>query len=297
MVSDKLNLEFEKQSDFLQMNLHNCNLDLVSKYTPVTSRPDLILKDGKLRDKVSVWTQAEEDNIENWKHDDFNYVLSSLGFRDEEIIETSYNHLDLAVFGCSYTFGVGLPSDNLWHKLLSKSKGLKSYNFGIPGCSIKAACDVFSIVSRHIKIDKAVFLMPTYERQLCASTHNISKNVKLITLLPNNNISINQMNCDIDPNMYYKYIPNAELIRRTKDDIYNIEHLAKLRNIKIFISSWDRPTYKLINVMDLRYMIVLPEWVNPPDHINKKDDARDGLHPGFKHHEYWTKLIENIVCI
>jgi len=292
MALKRLNVGFENQTELLQLNLHGCSLNYLSNYTPVTARPDLILANGELKKQVPMWTVAEKDNAENWKHGDFDYVLNSLGFRDIEINQNS--HLELAAFGCSYTFGVGLPSDKLWHKLLSKKHNLNSYNFGISGSSIKATCDVFSIISRHMKIDRAVFLMPSYGRQLCAINKINNQSIKLCNLLMQQEKDLEDYN--IQTKSYFKYTPEPELIRRMKDDIYNLDYLSKLKDIKTFISSWDRPTYQMMKLMKFEHITLLPEWTSPEDIETNLDLARDRSHPGINHHKYWADQIEGVVC-
>lgn len=280
----------------MRLNTHQCDLHFVKQYTSATNRPDLILADGNFKAQADVWTPAEFENAHKWKHEKFDYKLTSLGFRENTEIP---EHIDLAVFGCSFTFGVGLPLNGTWHKVLSKKHDIVSYNFGTSGSSIKSSYDIFSIVSRYTKIRKAIFLMPTYERQLCAVDHIHDKDkVALLDLIPiYDSIPLGEVHGGyyIRIGEYYKNTPVSELQKKMKDDIYNIELLAKMMNIEAFISSWDRPTYNLIKSMDLKTMTILSEWINPPDYDSELDKARDIYHPGFKHHKYWAEQIENQV--
>lgn len=285
-------MNFLSVDALMRLNTHECDLEFVKYYTSATNRSDLILADGRFKAQADVWTPFERENAHKWKHEKFDYKLTSLGFRENTEIP---DQIDLAAFGCSFTFGVGLPLDGIWHKVLSKKHDVISYNFGTSGSSIKVAYDIFSIVSRYTKICKAIFLMPAYERQLCAVNDITDKDkISLFDLIPTSSNLINKMD-DFEPREYYKYTPISDLQKRMKDDIYNIEFLAKSMDIEVFISSWDRPTYNLIKSMDLKYMTVVPEWINPPDYDPELDMARDKHHPGFKHHKYWADQLEGIV--
>lgn len=272
----------------VKLNLTNTKLENVKYYTVATTRPDLITKTNKLLNKVNTFSPLEESHKSEWKFQDFDYSLSSLGFRGQELP----SHIDIAAFGCSYTFGQGLPEDKLWHKIISNGN---SYNFGQPGASIKSISDIFLVISKHVNIDKAVFLLPNYVRQLVAAKSYDSRTMNLVPLLHNYKGNF-QSEYDIQHDMYYKFTPDLELIRRMKDDLYMIDFISKSRNIKTYISSWDRPTYKLIKLMEFTHINLLPEWTSPEDIEARSDLARDRLHPGMSHHKYWADQIEGIVC-
>lgn len=275
--------------NLLRLNvLDSDDIKEVTNYTVRATRPDLILKDGSIRRQVSTFSALEEAHRYRWQHKDFDYKISELGFRDIDLI----NHINLAAFGCSYTFGTGLPEDTLWHKLLAKSKGYSTYNFGLPGASIKTISDVFCIVANNIKIDKAVVLFPTYMRTTIAAENMSNQSVRLIGLLPQYKPPVLE-NYNINHDMFYKYIPDVEFIRKMKEDIYIMEHMAKKNDIQLYISSWDLPTYELLKTLKKNHMVLLEQWTTPE---NIQDDwARDIMHPGMAHHAHWVDKIEQQV--
>jgi len=283
--------------NLLKLNVFDSDIEKVKHYTICTSRPDLVLKSNKLdisglKKQVSIFSISEDKNKDNWKHEDFDYQFTSLGFRDAELPE----HIDIAAFGCSYTFGVGLPIYGLWHKILTKDTNLLSYNFGQPGASIPAIADIFNIVSNNVHMDKAIFLLPNYMRDLITYETGIKfkRCVELKSIMPESpNVGCTYK--DIIHEAHYKYTPDAEFVRKMKDSVYLIEAMAKIKNIKVYFSSWDHPTYELLQVMDLRYARLLKEWTWPSDKALYKDLARDSMHPGFLHHKYWTEQVRDQV--
>jgi hypothetical protein len=276
--------------NILGLNVHKCKLEDVKNYTLYTSRPDLILKSTKsIREEVDVFNSSEKDNKDKWSFEDFNYRFSKLGFRDVEIPDS----IDIAIFGCSFTFGVGLPAEKLWHKILSEKNNVSCYNFAMPGASIEHVIKIFYIVSRYVKIKKAIFLLPDYARQLMAVQHLSTLKVDLLDLVPNMHDYI-RAEYGFYQKIYYKTLPDAELIRRSKDDLYSLEHIAQSKNIELYLSSWHRPTYHILENMTFDYATVLKEWIMGKPEMST-DLARDKMHPGLEHHKYWAEQIENQV--
>ena len=283
--------------NLLQLNLFDCPLDRVKFYTVASTRPDLVTKSGNLLPQVSVFTTLEKENKDSWEYEDFDYKLSLLGFRDKNLVDDADFNIDLAVFGCSYTFGIGLPQNAIWYNQLGSN--LTTYNFGQPGASIKAIADIFHIVSSHMKIKKAVFLLPNYTRSMIAFNNPEQRkdnNIEFVHFMPNIPRIPGQFDQYQDiHNIHYKYTSDAEFIRNMKDEVYLIEQMSKYKNIELFMSSWDEPTYQLLYRMNLRYATILKQFTWPTD-SSTKVLARDKMHPGIGHHKYWANQIRDIVC-
>jgi hypothetical protein len=237
-----------------------------------------------------LFSKEEKDNIDSWEYEDFDYEFSTLGFRDKEIPK----EIDLAAFGCSFTFGNGLPFYKLWFNQLNRD--LVTYNFGQPGASIKAVSDIFHIVTNNVRIKKAVFLLPNYTRDLI--THKSAhlpqwNNIRFVNLMP----KLSQFQIELTPlhEGHYKYTPDEEFIRKMKDEIYLIDYMARLKNIEIFFSSWDEPTYQLLTCLNLKHAKIINQWVWPKNNLDRVK-ARDKMHPGMYNHKYWADQIRDIVC-
>lgn len=70
------------------------------------------------------------DFKEFWDKIPMDYVINSWGFRSPEIDDSKKL---LPFFGCSYTFGIGMPVEHTFPYLMSKELGIDYVNFAIPG--------------------------------------------------------------------------------------------------------------------------------------------------------------------
>lgn len=218
----------------------------------------------------------EEKNAD--KFEKFSYILNYYGFREETVSDL----VDGGAFGCSFTFGQGLPNHALYHQIIARTKNKRVMNFGVPGASIQSIIDIFCIVTKHIKMNYAFILLPSYNRfQIAKQTHPDKLN--FLSCIPSHKGIFNNL-CGVFEPEFYKITPDEEFIKDTKNSLYLAEHLAKLRNIKLSISSWDRQTYNILNNMNFSSGIhILPEWTTPPE--LESDKARDNRHPGYEHHK------------
>lgn len=232
-------------------------------------------------------------NAHLWEGDHFNYSINQFGFREEN----EPHNIDIAAFGCSFTFGSGLPNHSVWHNILASKLNKSSYNFGAPAKGIESIVDIFLIVSKHIQMQSAVFLMPSYSRKQIAKTHPYTDDI------------VNYVNSDIhfnfnslteykvDCELLYKALPDEELFKACRDKLYLLDHIAKQRNIKVYISSWEKETYNLMEAMDFDHIVLLPRWGSLSMELVTSDLARDKLHPGVKHHETWADLIQEYINV
>lgn len=246
---------------------------------------------GNVGSDIAVYDFYSIDDLkyaDQWPHEQFDYRINNHGFRYNETPPA----VDIAVFGCSFTFGTGLPAHMLWHNILADSRNETCLNFGIPGASIKSITDVFCIVSKHIKIKKAIFLLPSNSRIQIAKTHPSEEKVDYLSAIPGHDSKL----CayyNLDTNGLYKYLPDEETMKVAKDQVYLTEYLAKNRGIDLYYSSWDPTTYELLSKMDLKHSTLLPPWWTPVELV--EDKARDNYHPGPGHHKYWFNDIKELI--
>jgi len=223
-------------------------------------------------------------HADEWQHEQFKYEINEHGFRfDNMPTET-----ELAAFGCSFTFGTGLPTHMLWHNLLTED----SLNFGLPGASIKTITDVFCIASKHIKIKKAIFLLPSIPRMQIAKHHPVNDKIDYLNAMP----GLDSKLCEyynINTHEIYKYLPEEELYKIARDQIYLTELIAKIRGIDIYYSSWDPESYDFLSKMNFTHGTILPVWYTPHHLGDGNDLARDKHHPGPEHHKYWINSIKD----
>jgi hypothetical protein len=67
-----------------------------------------------------------------WHDRPVTYKVNSLGYRMNEFDQIDWSNY-IAVFGCSFTAGVGLPLEETWSHRISKSLNCDLVNAGIPG--------------------------------------------------------------------------------------------------------------------------------------------------------------------
>jgi hypothetical protein len=262
----------------------------IKKLSLCTTRQDLCIEDIT---QVKWFSPREYQNRENWKYGDFGYVISELGLRGDKIPD----QIDLAAFGCSFTFGQGLSTEMLWHDILAKEKNYTSYNFGLPAASIPGLLYMFSLMSNISKIKNAVFLLPPYHRIPIAAKSKHTDDIELVPLIPNYSSNLEE-NFNLDGKAIYGSIPDEELYRNFKDTLYLIETIAESKGVNVYFSSWDHPTYLFMQQMNFT-SVLLPEWNSEwhPDYEEDltKDIARDNLHPGPRHHIKWANKIKDYI--
>lgn len=260
------------------------SIDDIKKLSIVTTRQDLLISDVT---NVTYFSPADYLNHASWKHGNFDYTISELGLRGNSIPKS----IDLAAFGCSFTFGQGLPVEMLWHEIVAKNNNLSVYNFGQPGAGIKSITDIFTLLLNHVDIKHAVFLLPSYHRLQIAAKSKFSDQVDLVPLIPNY-ISRLETNFEIDGKAVYSAMTDEEMLKTFKDCIYLIEELASHAGIKTYFSSWCNDTYKFMEHINYR-SVLLPQWISSAELQN--DVARDEQHPGPKHHIKWANEIMSYI--
>ena len=223
---------------------------------------------------IFTWVGKNEDTIV--KPGDWTYYINRYNFRDQWDLNST--KLNVGFFGCSFTFGEGVKSEDTFAQIVSKECNLQPFNFGISGSSVHRTAKIFSAVTNLIDLDYAVFTLPQWHRQLY-----IDQEGNTINLIPGwshqNHEALNNKLVEIDEE--YHIVQAVSFITW----IYDI---AKLRNIKLIFSSWDHPLNSLCKVM-------YPDiTIDPFPNIDDKQ-ARDKLHPGpLSHKAHAEQIIKKI---
>ena len=266
---------------FAKLNVLDSNsLNDVRRFStqyPINDERDAYVTEYIGRDDIA--------NAEKWPYEHFNYHINDYGFRGTEYTA----EIDMAAFGCSFTFGIGLPENMLWHNLVASKLGTTITNFGVPACSIESIIDIFLIVSKHIKIKKAIFLFPSMSRLQIAKNHPQGELVNYINVIPNYNSTMGEF-FGINEDLLYRAIPEEEIYKICRNKIYLLEHIARERGIKLYLSSWEQETYTLLKMLNLK-SIILPQWISPSKEFAESDLARDLKHPGPKTHALFVDRV------
>lgn len=221
---------------------------------------------------VDYYGVNDDKYLQKWQYENFNYTINKYGFRYSPLQDSA----DIGAFGCSYTFGQSMPSNRLWHSLLSQATGLSSLNFGVPGKGIETTVDIFNIVSKHIKLKRAVFLLPPITRLQILLERQ--KDFEFVDYTVQHDIDIAQ---DL-----FRTLPESQLINMAKKSIYLAEHIARERRIRIYFASWHSDTSTILKKMKFHYATLLPDWTD-----SLADRARDQEHPGPIAHQKWVEKI------
>jgi hypothetical protein len=218
------------------------------------------------------------DNTESTvvKPGDWTYYINRYNFRDPWLLDSP--KLKVGFFGCSFTFGMGIKSEDTFVQIAANECNLQPFNFGIGGSSIHRSAKIFSTVTNLINLDYAVFTLPPWHRQL-----HIDQTGHTINMIPGlshvNYRNLNKKLVEIDEE--YHMVQAISFITW----IYDI---AKLKNIKLILSSWDSCVNSLCQVM------------YPQNTIDKfptidAKASRDQSHPGpTSQAAHATQIIQKI---
>jgi hypothetical protein len=227
----------------------------------------------------------------NFKFEDVHYDVSELGYRISNPLENIKN--SVGVFGCSYTFGVGMPYEKIYSTLLQDRLKKPVYNFGIPGGNIQKIAKAFCSINNFYRLDTAIFVLPSlYRYEFIREDGNYFYQEDLIpNYPPYDSPTVYKMLYEEfdDATFFNEYIKNINLIR------YN----AKINGTKTYITSWCKTTLDLVKKYDLDLFNVgqvrFIESEESHAGINVTDFARDGYHPGIRSHALSADLIYNVI--
>ena len=189
----------------------------------------------------------------NWIDKSFTYKFNSHGFRCEEFTDAP----SVMFLGCSFTFGVGIPIDNIWPELVSNKLNMHCANLGQPG---GANDTTFRLCHGWIDIIKpqlVILLNPPGIR-----IEMIDDQVMRLINPARNNVEAYKMFykdwCRDENNNYFNKLKNT----------LAIENLCKTRNIKFvsFDNEENSPFKKLDLARDL-YHYGIQSNQNFADHV------------------------------
>lgn len=112
----------------------------------------------KWSNKTFTWMTTEEQDFDNlsseqkefWKNNWFTYTLNSYAFRCNDF--SVYKHKPTLVsFGCSHTFGTGLPIEKIWAWIIAEKLGLELVNLAVPGGSMDTCSRIAKFWLPHIQ--------------------------------------------------------------------------------------------------------------------------------------------------
>jgi hypothetical protein len=236
--------------------------------------------------------QAIEENKTQLKLGDVKYYINDYACRGDWDLTDKTDYLKIAVFGCSFTFGVGIDEDKTWHAIvkqkLKTDKPIQLINLGFPGGSISKALKMFKYLTDIYNIDIAIFLLPTHWREEFVD----HKGWSYYNLIPN----VAPHHVEQAWETFYNYATEETQLYTALKNVSHIDHIAKTKNIETYFSSWDNPLYELLKQNYLTKKQVLPYFKFIEQFRGMKDSfARDGRHPGPVSQEVFAQeVIEHL---
>ena len=131
----------------------------------------------------------------------------------------------LVTFGCSLTYGTGLPTPNeqVWGSLLSKKLGCEFINKGIPGAGNKEI--VHSLVNFEFRPDDVVYILWTFVDRYCV-LRDKDKTFQFIpgSTLPRSTTYYKYLHEDYDHNFLSKVFIEygINLLRKKNIKVYSL---------------------------------------------------------------------------
>ena len=201
----------------------------------------------------------------------FSYYINDIGFRG------TYPSVDdkklMAFFGCSITFGQGLPEDKIYADLIARHYNKQYLNLGIPGAGCHRIALTFSAAVRVWDIETAVIMLPPFRRFHYCDDANHLQSILLTSTEEQDDLET--IRKDI-----VKHFSDQFLASQAIDAIQWIIDIAKSKQIKLVLATWDLETRQLVNLaFDLDTLV-----------FNIIDRARDG-HPGIESHQAFADTV------
>ena len=225
---------------------------------------------------------AMKKQLSKYYEDDVMYHVNEYGFRGNIDFTTKNN---IATFGCSFTYGVGLPESDIYGKLVASSLNKNLYNFGAPGSGIGKMCRYFSITSDWFNYDTALFMLP----ELYRVEHPSIDHENLVigrNILPSDK-TYEQLKTT------FMYLDDEHFFVELYRNINHILSIASAKNIKVYFSSWDYLTYNhLIKYLGKDNKMLLPYF---NDNRITLSHARDGKHSGGELHKNFADKVIGVL--
>lgn len=228
--------------------------------------------------KFKYLNMAEEQRSKK-EYKEFEYLINDIGFRNSYPLMTDENIMGF--FGCSMTFGEGLPTEDTFPHIVSQHFNKSCLNLGMPGASSKRIAKIFDAATEIWKIETAIVTLPNWARFHYVGSNGLISSIAL---------------------PHYHGIPESEKVRNAmvkrfsdqhmfsmmQDDINHILLIAKQKNINLIFGSWTDETQQLIkhatNYPPAQYVYDV-----------RVETARDNCHPGpIAARKYANRLIEII---
>lgn len=222
--------------------------------------------------------QAEEDRSKK-DYKNFEYVVNEMGFRGT--YPTPDKKGVMGFFGCSVTFGEGLPEEDNFPYQLAKHYGKDCLNLGMCGAGAHRIALIFQAATRIWEIDTVVITLPNWGR-----FNYVDKENNMMSIIPPHRHASHEG--EAVRQSLVKYFSDQYLMSATKDAASFIVSIAKENNIKLILGSWEQETRQILKAsLDYDPAIFM--------YNVKIETARDNCHPGPIACANYTDTIKNYI--
>jgi len=224
--------------------------------------------------------QPEKDrSIPNWPIE-FSYHINEAGFRGT-LPSVDEKRL-LGFFGCSCTFGEGLPEDRVFPYIVGSHDNRTILNLGMPGTGVHRIAMTFSAAVRIWDIETAIITFPNYARfnYVTSKNHMLS----IVPPHPTQPQEAEEIRLSLVKNFSEQYFISA-----AKDAITWIITTANERKINLILGSWDPHVCDIIQATTG----YVPIWFQL--HPQGGESARDKVHPGIYANQLYASDLINYI--
>jgi len=219
----------------------------------------------------------EARTIPNTPKSRWEYYINEYGYRGKWNLETEKPRIGF--LGCSNTFGIGVQEHQIFANLVSDEfKDYEFYNLGLPSASIERISHVFSLAAPLLKLDIAIFSLPTFGRSCFVMPEGIRDYIPGHVGGPFNKKFSNH---------FLNLMNEKTLDFRAFTLIDYIITIARLHNVRIFFNTWEPLDNK-------KLLKSYPTEMQFPG-LSTTDLARDRLHPGPRTHREYADIIINFL--
>jgi hypothetical protein len=155
--------------------------------------------------------------------------------------------VDVSYYGCSVTWGCGVPDKAMWtNQVSSRMNWTRSNNWGYMGISTEECVNLFAVTSQFVQMRHAVFMIPGINRLMLAFESGKDADgfkewqYKYIT---GEQDTISE---DRDINRFsrdYYLLDHEYFYERILRDLSLIRLIALERGIKVYVCSWSNHNY------------------------------------------------------
>ena len=223
-------------------------------------------------------------------HADFGYQHNEWGFRSGPIVRDC----DVAFYGCSLTYGTGVPESTRWSNLVANQHGLSFNNFGWGGAGTDKVLDIFWATSQHVKMRTAVFMLNGHYRPQVVLGNG--QDIEYHVFHPNTESKLKSVIKDVD---YYRLqlfrLPNEYFDHINAQAIIKIHRLCKLMNIRAIFTTYLGHCHQELLAVQKQLPITVtlgPETVLE-EGVNHKT-ARDRSHLGMEANQKLSLLFKDL---